>query len=95
MPDPFAQFERWFAEARQREPDATAMALATATRDGVPSVRMVLLKGVDARGFVFFTNYRSRKGLAQRVRVFVEFLVENLKKGPTLSVDARELLAAL
>jgi pyridoxamine 5'-phosphate oxidase len=60
--DPFTEFDRWFADARDREPDATAMALATATRDGRPSARMVLLKGVDARGFVFFTNYRSRKG---------------------------------
>jgi pyridoxamine 5'-phosphate oxidase len=59
--DPFAQFARWFDEARGREPDATAMALATASRDGRPSARMVLLKGVDERGFVFYTNYRSRK----------------------------------
>lgn len=61
--DPFRQFERWFAQAQQAglvEPNA--MALATATADGAPSVRMVLLKGVDARGFVFFTDYRSRKG---------------------------------
>jgi pyridoxamine 5'-phosphate oxidase len=60
--DPFRQFARWFEQVRASEPDATAMALATATRDGRPSVRMVLLKDVDARGFVFYTNYRSRKG---------------------------------
>jgi len=57
-PDPLEQFRRWRAEAG--EPDT--MALATATGDGVPSVRMVLLKGADEHGFVFFTGYRSRKG---------------------------------
>jgi pyridoxamine 5'-phosphate oxidase len=59
--DPFEQFARWFAEARATEFDATAMALATATPDGRPSARMVLLKGVEAGGFVFYTNYDSRK----------------------------------
>ena len=61
--DPVAQFHRWFDEAQAakvREPNA--MTLATATRDAVPSARVVLLKGADARGFVFFTDYRSRKG---------------------------------
>ena len=60
-PDPFRQFARWMDHARQLEADPTACALATATRDGRPSVRTVLLKGVDDRGFVFFTNYNSRK----------------------------------
>jgi pyridoxamine 5'-phosphate oxidase len=60
-PNPFRQFERWFAQVRELEPDATEMALATATRDGRPSVRTVLLKGIDDRGFVFYTNYNSRK----------------------------------
>jgi pyridoxamine 5'-phosphate oxidase len=60
-PDPLRQFARWFEQARELDTDATAMALATATRDGRPSVRMVLLKGLDARGFVFYTNYDSRK----------------------------------
>ena len=60
-PDPFRQFATWFDQARTAENDPTAMALATATRDGRPSVRTVLLKGVDARGFVFYTNYHSRK----------------------------------
>jgi len=59
--DPFEQFARWFDQARQTEVDPTAMALATAGRDGRPSVRNVLLKGVEQGGFVFFTNYRSRK----------------------------------
>jgi pyridoxamine 5'-phosphate oxidase len=60
-PNPFRQFERWFAQVRELEPDATEMALATATRDGRPSIRTVLLKGMDDRGFVFYTNYNSRK----------------------------------
>ena len=60
--EPFEEFERWYAEAREKEPrDANAMALATATRHGTPSVRMVLLKGADPRGFVFYTNFESRK----------------------------------
>jgi len=61
--DPIALFEAWFAEARTSEPnDAEAMALATATPDGHPSVRMVLLKGHGPDGFVFYTNATSRKG---------------------------------
>jgi pyridoxamine 5'-phosphate oxidase len=55
------QFTLWFEQARDIEPDPTAMALATATPDGRPSVRTVLLKGVDDRGFIFYTNYESRK----------------------------------
>jgi pyridoxamine 5'-phosphate oxidase len=60
-PDPFQQFARWFDQVRNLEADPTAFALATSTADGRPSVRTVLLKGVDERGFVFFTNYNSRK----------------------------------
>jgi pyridoxamine 5'-phosphate oxidase len=61
--DPHALFETWFAEARLSEPnDPEAVALATSTSAGRPSVRMVLLKGHDARGFVFYTNLDSRKG---------------------------------
>ena len=61
--DPIALFNKWFAEAKEAEillPEA--MTLATATAEGVPSARMMLLKGGDQRGFVFFTNYESRKG---------------------------------
>jgi pyridoxamine 5'-phosphate oxidase len=62
-PDPIRQFERWFADALSAQAlEPNAMTLATATRDGVPSARIVLLKGVDAHGFTFFTDYRSRKG---------------------------------
>jgi pyridoxamine 5'-phosphate oxidase len=61
--DPFRQFEKWFAEAEASKlPDPNAMILATAGRDGRPSARTVLLKGLDGRGFVFYTNYESRKG---------------------------------
>lgn len=57
-PDPLEQFRRWFAEASADD----RMALATAAADGAPSVRMVLLKGADTDGFLFFTGYESRKG---------------------------------
>jgi pyridoxamine 5'-phosphate oxidase len=61
--DPFRQFERWYQEAEAaRLPEPNAMVLATATRDGRPSLHTVLLKGVDGRGFVFYTNDESRKG---------------------------------
>jgi pyridoxamine 5'-phosphate oxidase len=61
--EPFDLFHSWYAEAQGAEPnDPNAMALATVGTDGQPSVRMVLLKDADARGFVFYTNYESRKG---------------------------------
>ncbi|HUJ43552.1 MAG TPA: pyridoxamine 5'-phosphate oxidase [Opitutaceae bacterium] len=61
--DPFQQFDRWFQEAEAaRLPEPNAMVLATAARDGRPAARMVLLKGLDGRGFVFYTSYESRKG---------------------------------
>lgn len=61
--DPFAQFTRWFDEAVKAEhPMLNAMTLATVSAEGRPSARIVLLKGVDNGGFVFFTNYKSRKG---------------------------------
>lgn len=61
--DPFEVFTSWLAAAEAAEPrDATAMTLATVDADGMPSARMVLLKGFDARGFVFYTNLESRKG---------------------------------
>lgn len=61
--DPFALFDAWFAEAKASEPnDPDAMTLATATRDGRPSARIVLLKGHGPEGFTFYTNADSRKG---------------------------------
>lgn len=61
--DPFRQFEKWFQEAEAAKiPEPNAMVLTTATRDGRPSARTILLKGLDGRGFVFYSNYESRKG---------------------------------
>jgi pyridoxamine 5'-phosphate oxidase len=76
-PDPEVQFRAWFEEsvcaAGDREPNA--MTLATADRQGRPAARIVLLKGFDERGFVFFTNYESRKGgdLAENPRAALNF----------------------
>lgn len=63
-PDPMSQFKRWFDEAvTAKLPEPNAMTLATVGAAGQPSARIVLLKGIDDRGFTFFTNYESRKGL--------------------------------
>src|SRR5690349_14457935 len=62
--DPFRQFQAWFGQALAAGlPEPNAMTLATSTPEGRPSARMVLIKGADERGFVFFTNYESRKGM--------------------------------
>ena len=61
-PDPIAQFRSWFDEASAVSPNAASMALATSSPDGLPSARIVLLRALDERGFVFFTNRGSRKG---------------------------------
>lgn len=81
--DPHALFEEWLAEAQLAEPnDPTAMALATADAEGRPSLRMVLMKGHDARGFVFYTNRRSRKGaeLAANPRAALLFHWKSLRR---------------
>ncbi|HEV2816311.1 MAG TPA: pyridoxamine 5'-phosphate oxidase [Allosphingosinicella sp.] len=81
--DPHALFDIWFAEAREAEPnDPEAMALATADGAGRPSVRMVLLKGHDARGFAFYTNSHSRKGeeLAANPRAALLFHWKSLRR---------------
>jgi pyridoxamine 5'-phosphate oxidase len=96
--DPHKLFEEWLAEARLGEPnDPTAMALATANPDGRPSVRMVLMKGHDARGFVFYTNLDSRKGgeLAANPRAALLFHWKSLRRqvrieGPVDPVSAEE-----
>ena len=63
LDDPFELFEKWFTEAKKKEiNDPNALALGTANKEGVPSVRMVLLKGFDKNGFVFYTNLNSQKG---------------------------------
>lgn len=74
--DPIRQFKHWLQEALDCElPEPTAMTLATATKEGTPSARIVLLKGVDETGFRFFTNQKSRKGeeLAENPRVSLAF----------------------
>ncbi len=81
--DPFEQFRRWFEEAAGAGfPEPNAMALATASAEGRPSVRMMLLKGVDERGFTFFTNYESRKGreLAENPRAALLFFWDRLHR---------------
>jgi pyridoxamine 5'-phosphate oxidase len=96
--DPFQLFESWFADAKAAEPnDANAMTLATATPDGAPSARIVLLKGRDAQGFVFYTNLESRKGgeLAANPRAALCFHWKSLLRqirieGPVEPVSAAE-----
>ncbi len=81
--DPFQLFAEWFGEARESEPnDPGAMALATATPDGRPSVRMVLLKGHGPDGFTFYTNLDSRKGaeLAANARAALLFHWKSLRR---------------
>lgn len=80
-PDPFAQFHDWYQQAWDAGiPDANAMILATATSDGLPSARTVLLKGLDETGLVFFTNYESHKGreLTENPRAAVVFYWQQL-----------------
>ena len=82
-PDPFTQFERWFRDALGAGlPLANAMTLATVSPDGAPDARVVLLKGVDGGGFVFYTNYDSRKGrqLAARPEACLVFLWTPLER---------------
>ena len=96
--DPFARFQAWLAAAEASEPnDPNAMTLATATADGRPSARMVLLKGVDDRGFVFYTNRESRKGgeLADNPHAALLFHWKSLRRqvrveGPVEEVSAAE-----
>lgn len=82
-PDPIAQFERWFAEALDSQLlEPNAMVLATADADGQPAARVVLLKDLDHQGFVFYTNYESRKGeaLAAQPRAALLFVWLELER---------------
>jgi pyridoxamine 5'-phosphate oxidase len=96
--DPIVEFARWFEEAVKAElHEPNAMTLATATADGTPSARIVLLKGFDERGFVFFTDYRSRKGteLAENPRAALVFHWPELERqvritGSTTQTDRPE-----
>jgi pyridoxamine 5'-phosphate oxidase len=81
--DPLRQFERWFEDARRAKlPLPNAMTLATVTAAGAPSARIVLLKGVERGGFVFYTNYLSRKGreLAKSARACLLLLWSDLER---------------
>jgi pyridoxamine 5'-phosphate oxidase len=95
--DPIRQFELWFQAAAESEvPEPNAMTLATVT-DGQPAARIVLLKGFDEKGFVFFTNYESRKGaeLATNPRAALVFFWSQLERqvrieGTTVKIDPAE-----
>lgn len=94
LPDPIEQFRLWFdqaVEARVAEPNA--MTLATATRDGRPSARVVLLKGLDEEGFVFYTGYESRKGreLAENPAVALVFFWPELERQVRVTGMARKI----
>jgi pyridoxamine 5'-phosphate oxidase len=96
LPDPIALFERWYAEALAAAlPQVDAMTLATATPDGRPSARIVLLKGVDARGFTFFTNEHSRKGreLAANPRAALAILWAGHERQVRVTGDVTRLAA--
>ena len=96
--DPFMLFAVWYAEAKESEPnDPNAMALATASEDGLPSVRMVLLKGHGPDGFVFYTNAESRKGeqIRANMRAALLFHWKSLRRqirieGPLEEVSSAE-----
>lgn len=95
--DPFAQFGRWFAEALRadlREPNA--MTVATATPEGVPSARIVLLKGWDERGFAFYTNYEGQKGreIAANPAVALVFYWPELERQVRIVGDVARTSAA-
>jgi pyridoxamine 5'-phosphate oxidase len=82
-PEPFALFATWMTEAEASEPnDANAMTVSTASADGTPSARILLLRGADSRGFVFYTNSQSRKGaeLLANPRVALLFHWKSLRR---------------
>ena len=96
-PDPFTQFERWFRDALDAGlPLANAMTLATVSSEGAPDARVVLLKGVEAGGFVFYTNYDSRKGrqLAARPESCLVFLWSPLERQVRIEGRAEKVSAA-
>ena len=95
--DPLAQFQRWFHDAQAAElPLANAMTLATAAADGAPAARVVLLKGVEDGGFVFYSNYASRKGreLAAQPRACLVFLWSDLERQVRIEGRVEKVAAA-
>jgi len=96
-PNPLKQFEVWYGEAlASGVPEADAMTLATATTDGAPDARIVLLKSFDGRGFVFFTNYQSRKAqeLAANGRACLLFYWLPLKRQVRIEGTVEKVSAA-
>jgi pyridoxamine 5'-phosphate oxidase len=95
-PDPLRQFAAWFREVEGTMRAPEAMAIATATREAVPSVRMVLLKGFDAHGFVFYTGYESRKGreLAENPRAALLFYWDPLGRQVRVEGDVTRVSRA-
>jgi len=88
LKDPFAQFEKWWKEALDADADeVNAMTLATASADGMPDARIVLLKGFDITGFTFFTNYDSAKGaeLMENPRASLVFFWKELERQVRIS----------
>jgi pyridoxamine 5'-phosphate oxidase len=95
--DPYTQFQRWFDEALRAElPMVNAMTLATVGADGAPSARIVLLKGIDHNGFVFYTNYMSRKGreLAGNPRAALVFHWTDLEREVRIDGSVEKVTAA-
>ena len=96
-PNPLKQFQRWFEQAIAAElPEPNAMTLATATSNGIPSARIVLLKGLDERGFAFYTNYESRKGqeLAANPQAALVFLWTLLERQVRVEGRVEKVAAA-
>ncbi|MFC4352948.1 pyridoxamine 5'-phosphate oxidase [Fodinicurvata halophila] len=94
--DPFALFGRWMEAAEDKEPnDPNAMCLATVGADGMPSARMVLLKDFDSQGFVFYTNYESRKGeqLLQTPKAALLFHWKSLRRQVRIEGDVEQVPA--
>jgi pyridoxamine 5'-phosphate oxidase len=96
-PNPYALFAQWYLTAEAAElPEPSAMTLATATADGTPSARIVLMRGFDERGFVFYTNYQSRKAgeLAQNPKAALVFGWPSLQRQIRIEGDVERVSAA-
>jgi len=91
--DPIRQFGQWFVEAQAEVPEPNAMVLATSSADGVPAARIVLLKGFDERGFLFYSNYEGPKGrdLAQNPRAALTFYWAQLERQVRISGAAERI----
>jgi len=97
-PNPFEQFTRWWQEAiHSKIEEVNAMTLATATKEGLPSARIVLLKGYDSNGFTFFTNYDSQKGneMAENPHVALVFFWRELERQVRIEGLVKQTTAAV